>query len=130
MIVPTNVTNEMLAAALSREPGRGKVAVTIEGCCIEGVWATGSRVWFEYHCSESPESSDAPAWYHSHQQVEVLGLTDCEQVSYTTHGERMDGGMVLVYQVRFDDGLEWSVFEDELLTDPSEFERADPPRQP
>jgi hypothetical protein len=42
----------------------------------------------------------------------------------------MDNGMVLVYQVRFDDGLEWSVFEDELLTSPDEFERADPPRQP
>ena len=60
----------------------------------------------------------------------MLGLTDCEQISYTTFGERMDEGMVLVYRVRFDDGLEWDVFEDELLTDPSQFERDDPPRQP
>jgi hypothetical protein len=120
----------MLKAALDQTASKGKVSVTIDGCTIEGVWAIGSRTWFEYHCSESPESSDAPAWYHSHQQVEVLGLTECEQVSYTTFEERMDEGMVLVYQVRFDDGIEWSVFEDELLTDPSQFERDDPPRQP
>ena len=109
-VVPESITNEMLAAALSH--GRGKLAVEINGCRIEDVWATGSRAWFEYHCSESHDSSDAPAWYHSHQQVEVLGLTDCEQVSFTTFAERRDNGMVLCYFVRFDDGLEWSVFED------------------
>ena len=126
MIVPENITNEMLAAALAH--GRGKVSVEIDGCRIEDLWATGSRTWFEYHCSESHASSDAPAWYHSHQQVEVLGLSDCEQVVFTTFGERMDEGMVLVYRVRFEDGLEWDVFEDELLTDRSQFERDDPPK--
>ena len=125
-VVPESITNEMLAAVLNH--GRGKLAVEIDGYCIEEVWATGSRAWFEYHCSESHDSSDAPAWYHSHQQVEVLGLTDCEQVSFTTFAERMNEGMVLVYRVRFDDGLEWSVFEDELLMNPSEFERDDPPK--
>ncbi len=29
----------------------------------------GDVVWFEYHCWESPESSDAEIWYRSHQKV-------------------------------------------------------------
>ncbi|MHB9044325.1 MAG: hypothetical protein ACYC35_00145 [Pirellulales bacterium] len=127
--IPEKITNEMLAAALNQVRDRGKVSVEIDGCRIDDVWATGSRVWFEYHCRESHDSQDAPAWYHSHQQVEVLGLSDCEQISFTTSEERANEAMVLVYRVRFDDGLEWDVFEDELLTDPSQFERDDPPRQ-
>ena len=129
-VVIPNISNEALATALNQASvrGRGKISVEIEGCRIDDVWATGSPAWFEYHCSESHESSDSPAWYHSHQQVEVLGLTDCEQVPSTTFGERMDEGMVLVYRVWFDDGLEWDVFEDELLMDPSQFDRPDPPK--
>lgn len=32
-----------------------------------------------------------------------------------------------MYKVRFNDGFEGTVFEDELLDDPSEYERPDPP---
>ena len=129
-VVIPNISNEALAAALNQASvrGRGKVSVEIDGCRLEDVWATGSRVWFEYHCSESDASSDAPAWYHSHQQVEVLGLSDCEQIAFTTFEERVNEGMLLVYRVRFDDGLECDVFEDELLMDPSQFDRPDPPK--
>ena len=130
MVVSESITNKMLAAALNQVRGRGKVSVKIDGCRLDDLWATGSRVWFEYHCLESDRSSDAQAWYHSHQQVEVLGLSDCEQVSFATAEERAYEAMVLVYRVRFDDGLEWDVFENELLTDPNQFERDDPPNMP
>ena len=62
------------------------------------------------------------------KRSKVLGLSDCEQIAFTTFEERVNEGMVLVYRVRFDDGLEWDVFEDELLTDPGHFDRPDPPK--
>ena len=123
--MPEGITKEILAATLGR--GRGKVSIEIDGCHIDDVWATGSRAWFEYHRNEFHEWPDAPAWYHSHQQVEVLGLVDC--ATFTTFRERMDAGFMFAYRVRFDDGLEWDdVWEDELLTDPSQFNRPDPPK--
>ena len=85
-------------------------------------------LWFEYHCWESPQSGDAEAWYHSHQQVTVLGLSTCEK-PLPTFAERAAAGMQLVYRVRFQDGLEWDVFEDELLRSPSDFQRPDPPKR-
>lgn len=89
-------------------------------------WSPGDQAWFEYHCLESPESGDAPAWYHSHQLVTVLGEGDHD--GFGTFADRSEAGQPKVYNVRFDDGLEWSVFEDELLTDPAGYERPDPER--
>ena len=71
------------------------------------------RRWFEYHCYEGEDSSDAELWHHTHQQVEVLGKLDT------------DCGEPKQYQVKFSDGLEYDVFEDELVTDPSQFSRPD-----
>lgn len=36
----------------------------------------GKRMWFEYHCLESDSSCDAELWYRSHQQVNVLEISD------------------------------------------------------
>ena len=88
--------------------------------------STGDKLWFEYHCWESPESSDAEVWYHSHQRVTVLRIVN-EPVLFDTFAERADAGCQVVYKARFDDGLEWDVFEDELLDSKNEFERPDPP---
>lgn len=85
-----------------------------------------TRCWFEYHCNESHDSSDAPAWYHSHQEVTVLYPVNADDVP-ATRAERIEDGNPLVYHVLFDDGLTWHVFEDELLDSPAEFKRPAPP---
>ncbi len=106
----------------------------------------GTRLWFEYHCWESPASCDAEIWYRSHQQVDVLGLSsdcedcrlqfelsseDCEACAFQlTKGERGEAGVPLTYLVRFDDGFEYTAFEDELLESPTQFSRSDPPPRP
>ena len=74
------------------------------------------RRWFEYHCYEGEDSGDAELWHHTHQQVQVLKKIqdahdkDCE---------------VSMYCVRFSDGFEWDVWDDELVKSPSEFYRPD-----
>lgn len=87
----------------------------------------GDRLWFEYHCNESLESPDAPAWLRSHQQVTVLRMCSCDGVGVISEEERYENGMLLLYRVKFDDGLEWDVFEDELLDSQGEFQRPAPP---
>ena len=90
----------------------------------------GQRFWFEYHCWEDPRSSDAEIWYRSHQQVTVIGEADHDGDKTHTFEERCEDGCQCVYRVRFDDGLEWDLFEDELLDSPKQFERPDPPPKP
>jgi len=68
---------------------------------------------FEYHCWESENSVDAELWHHTHQSVDVL----C----------RLDNPEQVMYRIRFNDGLEYDVFEDELADSPAEYERADYP---
>ena len=46
-----------------------------------------------------------------------------------TKEERGDNGEPRVYNVQFEDGLKWDVFEDELMNDPSEFYRPNPPKK-
>lgn len=71
------------------------------------------RRWFEYHCYEGEDSSDAELWHHTHQQVAVLNkLTDCDEE---------DRGRM--YRVKFNDGFEYDIFNDELMHNPSEFYR-------
>lgn len=81
----------------------------------------GKEFWFEYHCNESPASPDAPAWYHSHQKVLVLRRGNDEHDKFPEEPK--------IYTVRFNDGLEWDVFDDELLNSPQEFYRPDPPKK-
>lgn len=89
----------------------------------------GQRMWFEYHCWESPQSTDAEIWYRSHQMVEVIGYANLDHQFSPTIDERCEECDSLVYLVRFDDGLEWDVFEDELLDTQEDFWRPDPPRR-
>ena len=97
---------------------------------VENARKVGDRLWFEYHCWESHSSSDATIWYRSHQQVEVLGMGENDGCDIQKQDDRYELGHQLVYRVRFDDGLEWHVFEDELLDSAGEFGRAAPPEQP
>lgn len=106
------------------------VSVEVDGFKIEDLPNIGKRFWFEYHCWESHESGDAEVWYHSHQQCTVLGFSDCDPCGFSTIEERGDAGACLVYRVRFDDGLEWEAFEDELMSSKDNFCRPDPPAKP
>ena len=72
-----------------------------------------STIYFEYHCWESEDSSDAELWHHTHQQVEVL------------QNITLDHDEFKMYRVKFNDGFEYDVFEDELLDSPDEYERPD-----
>jgi hypothetical protein len=92
-------------------------------------WLPGESAWFEYHCNESPDSVDAPAWYRSHQQVTVLGEADNDGWKGSTFIQRSHAATPKVYNVRFADGLEWAVFEDELLNSTEGYERPDPPER-
>lgn len=68
-------------------------------------------VWFEYHCWESDQSSDANLWKHTHQIVIVLSKLKDQDVP--------------MYHVIFSDGLEADVFSDELLKSKKDFQRPD-----
>lgn len=70
--------------------------------------------WFEYHCYEGEDSCDAKLWHHTHQ--EVIVLHELENIDIET------GQM---YRVKFTDGFEAGVFEDELVESPAEFYRGD-----
>ena len=74
------------------------------------------RRWFEYHCYEGEDSSDAELWRHTHQRVVVLRkITEGVE-------EREVGKM---YRVKFVDGFQYDVCDDELLKAPANFERPD-----
>lgn len=76
------------------------------------------RRWFEYHCYEGEDSCDAELWRHTHQKVVVLRkLKDGEEI------DEVDVGRM--YRVKFNDGFEYDAFNDELVKDPSCFERPD-----
>jgi hypothetical protein len=42
-------------------------------------WDAGEEAYFEYHCLESMDSSDADLWLRSHQTVEILGEAEWEK---------------------------------------------------
>lgn len=97
-------------------------------------WKPGDRAHYEYHCFESPESTDAELWYRSHKPVTVVGRDEQNEAwGPAWHGstidERASEGMPRTYRVRFDDGHEGSAWEDELLTHPKHFYRPDPPER-
>lgn len=88
----------------------------------------GQTVWFEYHCKESEDSADAEIWHHSHQKACVFARG--HQGYGKTYKERADNGEVNMYRVRFADGFECTVFEDELCESRKDFCRPDPPERP
>ena len=75
------------------------------------------RRWFEYHCWESESSGDAELWHHTHQQVTVLRKLRVP--------EECDAEVSPMYRVRFSDGLEYDVCDDELMPSPKYFNRPD-----
>jgi hypothetical protein len=98
----------------------------------------GDVLWFEYHCHESHTSCDAQIWYRSHQQITIVNgplwdgllwdgkrIENCDEFPLTKQ-LRANEALVLVYRVRWADGFEYDVFEDELLNEQN-FERPDPP---
>lgn len=96
---------------------------------VENARYVGQRLWFEYHCWESPKSADAELWYHSHQQCTVLGMVHCDGYDIHSQSERYEAACTIAYRVHFDDGFESDAVEDELLDSQNEFERADPPKR-
>jgi len=76
--------------------------------------------WFEYHCSESPDSADAEAWHRSHQQVTILSHSPSEDAGVTPD----------TYRVRWADGFEYDAWADELVESPEDFYRPAPPVHP
>lgn len=94
---------------------------------IREEWTAGEEAWFEYHCLESPTSSDAALWYRSHQRVTVLGVEDVGEERMPTRAERYEACMPMTYRVVFADGHCGSVFEDELTETREEWYRPDPP---
>jgi hypothetical protein len=87
----------------------------------------GSKCWFEYHCYEGKDSADAHLWYRSHQPITIVSLI--EKGYGKTQQERGDNGHPAMYKIRFQDGFEGGVFEDEIMDSKKEFYRPDPPRK-
>jgi len=85
----------------------------------------GDFYWFEYHCWESPQSSDAELWYHSHQKVKIIGV-DVEYDDMTEQ-DRYDAAMLNHYKIEFKDGFVGYAGEDELYESTKDFCRPDPP---
>ena len=81
----------------------------------DGRLARGRRL-FEYHCYEGEDSADAELWHHTHQSIEVLARTQ--------HGHH-DGPTPTMYRIRFADGYECEVWDDELVLSPGQFELDD-----
>lgn len=128
MEITKTISLQQLEQALRKlGPGGDFVSVTIDGVTINDLARIGGRYWFEYHCNESHQSSDARVWYHSHQMCVVLKLAASDDPAFTDFEERADNANQLLYRVQFDDGLEWSVFEDELMDSRDHFCRPDPP---
>ena len=76
------------------------------------------RRYFEYHCYEGEDSSDAELWHHTHQQVEVIRkLRNIEEVDEADYGR--------MYEVKFPDGLIYNVCDDELVKSPTDYYRPD-----
>ena len=86
----------------------------------------GEKYWFEYHCWESPESSDAELWYHSHQQCTIVSVE--QEYPDMTEDERYDAAMLNHYNIRFSDGFVSSAGEDELYKNKKGFYRPNPPK--
>ena len=73
----------------------------------------GSKL-FEYHCYEGEDSADAKLWHHTHQPCAVLRQLTNQEAEES-----------IMYSVRFSDGFERDVFDDELVDSVAEYYRPD-----
>jgi hypothetical protein len=131
LLMREKLSDKHLKAPIHGEEGsldqlRRDVKVRRNPMDAHGYRRPGDRVYFEYHCFESPESSDAELWYRSHQRVTVLKLT--ERGGGDTKRERCANGEPAVYDVQFADGFIGAAVEDELVDSKKQFFRPDPPR--
>lgn len=78
-------------------------------------WGPGERALFEHHGREGDTSFDPALGRRSLSGVTVLGVANRASVQGLTFFQRGENGSPLTYRVRFDDGHETTVFEDELL---------------
>lgn len=69
-----------------------------------------ATVLFEYRCWKSAASNDAELWHRTRQQVTVLRRLGLDEA---------DEEVGPMYRVRFQDGFEGDVFEDELSPPPA-----------
>jgi len=125
-----NVPLQKLEEVLRADFDKSMVEVEVDGVTVKDLRPMDKRYWFEYHCNESDDSSDAIVWRHSHQQCTLISFAKADPCFFGTIIERGEAGHCLIYRVRFDDGLEYDVFEDELVDSPDEFFRPDPPTEP
>jgi hypothetical protein len=90
-------------------------------------WEPGKWACYEYRSAESEDSPDAQLWHRTHQLVSVLSGPHAEPgVDYApTAMQRTEAGLPYTYRVEFPDGLEYDVFEDELLVSERYFTRPD-----
>ena len=95
---------------------------------IDELIPNGTEIFFEYHCWESHESSDAQLWYRSHQKVTVIECVNAHENGDMSFIERCENGHQLVYKVQFPDGHIGDVFEDELMESEENYERPNPPQ--
>lgn len=86
-----------------------------------------TELFFEYHCEESHDSTHAQLWYRSHQKITVLRCTNADIYGDLSFKDRCELGHQLFYTVRFADGYEEDVFEDELMESESSYQRPNPP---
>lgn len=87
----------------------------------------GQVLFFEYHCNESHDSSDAQLWYRSHQKVTVLRTAPNDGMDILALTDRCEHGQLIVYLVLFADGHQGHAFEDELLDSDADYCRPQPP---
>lgn len=95
-------------------------------------WTAGEQAYYEYHCLESMESSDAHLWMRSHQVVTILSRNVDDEVFNGVDGltfpERAEEGAPTTYQIKFSNGLVGCAWEDELFTGSHFYYRPDPPK--
>lgn len=94
------------------------------GCKDKDLWVEGEKAYFEYHCWQSHDSSDAELWYRSHQEVTIIKMEPNDGFDILQDGfaERMDAGHPIAYSVKFKDGFIGHVTEDEFFVDPKFYE--------
>lgn len=123
--MPASSAKELLSTAATVAPAMSSLGWHREE------WSAGETAAFEYHCYEGHDSSDAELWYRSQQTVQVLGLSEAaDHELLEGYLSRSEAGMPLVYRVRFSDGHEADVWEDELLISSAGYSRPAPPPRP
>lgn len=89
-----------------------EVEPTLDG--NQDSWTPNSTAWFESHAADGLR-------FRSHQQIVVVSVEPAPSWMPSTFGQRGEDGCPLKYRVRFPDGFQAVVFEDELLVHPRFF---------